>query len=355
MMLSFLNPQDLTSDSSQSYSRRYQPNSIKIHTGAAYNYNALKQTGITHIVRAARSARDNYPEDIAYLDVSMCNEQISPKEIQTTMTKTSEFISEATSRKDFKVMVHDWEGAGRSAVLIVAHIMKSRQITYDAAVEIVRKTRPGISIEDAYAAELLQLEQDLHLRAAKSRTTAIGQAHSAGADFSDYDSDMDDAKAFDERAEDSSSSDEFLDEFGSDEDNEDELEKEYYYEDDDGSHFWGYESHDDEESESSESVVSDTFDSNEDHYEEADDDGSHFWGGDSYDDEEEGESSSLSESGSSSDEYWWGHVVDHDIKDDDAFDEGEDDDVSRFVYFEYEDDVNIISSSGEDISVLPKE
>ena len=159
-------------------------------------------------------------------------------------------------------MVHDWEGAGRSAVLIVAHIMKSRQITYDAAVEIVRKTRPGISIEDAYEAELLQLEQDLHLRAAKSRTTAIGQAHSAGADFSDYDSDMDDAKAFDERAEDSSSSDEFLDEFGSDEDNEDELENEYYYEDDDGSHFWGYESHDDEESESSESVVSDTFDSN---------------------------------------------------------------------------------------------
>jgi hypothetical protein len=165
---------------------------------------------------------------------------------------------------------------------------------------------------------------------------------------------MDDTEAFDEIVEDSSSSDGLLDAFGSDEDNEDEVENEYY-DDDDGSHFWGYESHDDEESESSTSVVSDTVDSDEDHYEEADDDGSHFWGHESYDDEEKGESSSLSESGSSSDEYWWGHVVDHDIEDDDAFDEGEDDDVSRFVYFEYEDDANFISSSGKDISVLPKE
>ena len=242
-------------------------------------------------------------------------------------------------------MVHDWEGAGRSAVLIVAHIMKTRQITYDAAVEIVRKTRPGISIEDAYKVQLLQLEQDLHLRAAKSQTTATDQAHSAGADFSDYDSDMDDTEAFDEIVEDSSSSDGFLDAFGSDEDKEDEVENEYY-DDDDGSHFWGYEyeSYDDEESESSTSVVSDTFDSDEDHYEEADDDGSHFWGDESYDDEEEEESSSLSESGSSSDEYWWGHVVDHDIEDEDAFDEDEeDDDVSRFVYFEDEDDVNFVS------------
>ena len=354
-MLSFLNPQYLTSDSSQSYSRRYQPNSIKIHTGAAYNYNALKQTGITHIVRAARSARDNYPEDIVYLDVSMCTEQTSPEEIQTALTKTSEFISEATSRKDFKVMVHDWEGAGRSAVIIVAHIMKTRQITYDAAVEIVRKTRPGISIEDAYKVQLLQLEQDLHLQDAKSQAAAPDQAHSAGAGFSDYDSDMDDTEAFDEIMEDSSSSDGFLDAFGSDEDKEDEVENEYY-DDDDGSHFWGYEyeSYDDEESESSTSVVSDTFDSDEDHYEEADDDGSHFWGHESYDDEEEEESSSLSESGSSSDEYWWGHVVDHDIEDEDAFDE-EDDDVSRFVYFEDEDDINFISGNGEDISVLPKE
>ena len=289
---------------------------------------------------------------------------MSPEEIQIILTKTSEFITEATSRKDFKVLVHDWEGAGRSAVLIIAHIMQTRRITFDAAMEIVRKTRPGINIEDAYEVQLLQLEQDMHLLPTEKQNAAAAQGHAgiAGADFYDYGSDMDEVDAFDQVIKDSSSSDGFLDEFGSAEDNEYEGNSEDY-EDDDGSHFWGQESYDDDEEaeESSTSKLSDKSNSDEDYSEsDEDDDGSHWWGQE-YDDEEEegGEEDSLSlfDSGSgsdSSDEYWWGHVETH-IGAEEAFDEGEDDDVNTFIYFDDEDDTDFIGSSDEDISILPKE
>ena len=363
---------DMTTHLFSSFSRSlhshihlYLVHFIPQYAGAAYNHNALKETGITHIVSAARSARDNYPEDIRYLDVELCTKQMTPEEIQNILIKTSEFITEATSRKDFKVLVHDWEGAGRSAVLIVAHIMQTRRITFDAAVEIVRKTRPGINIEDAYEVQLLQLEQDMHLlptekQNAAAAAAAAAQGHVAGADFYDYGSEMDDVDAFDQVIKDSSSSDGFLDEFGSAEDNEYEVNSEDY-EDDDGSHFWGQESYDDdeEEEESSTSIVSEESNSDEDYPEvDEDDDGSHWWGQDSYDDEEVAEdplSIFESESGSgSSDEYWWGHV-ETDVGAEEAFDEGEDDDLNTFIYFEDEDDTDFIGSSDEDISVLPKE
>ena len=330
------------------------------YAGAAYNYNALKETGITHIVSAARSARDNYPEDIRYLDVELCTKQTSPDEIQDILTKTSEFITEATSRKDFKVLVHDWEGAGRSAVLIVAHIMQTRRITFDAAVGIVRKTRPGINIEDAYEIQLLQLEHEMHLLPIEKQYAAVARGRIAAADVYDYGNEMDDVDAFDQVIKDSSSPDGFWDELGSAEDNEYEVNSEDY-EDDDGSHFWGQESYDDdeEEEESSTSMASDESNSDEDYFEEdEDDDGSHFWGQDSYDDEEEEFSLSIfddSGSGSgSSDEYWWGHV-ETDVGAEEAFDEGEDDDLNTFIYFEDEDDTGFIGSNDEDISVLPKE
>lgn len=331
---------------------------ITHYSGAAYNYPALKEAGITHIISAARSARDNYPEDIRYLDVNMCTEKMSPGEIQEILAKTSAFIAEATSRKDFKVLVHDWEGAGRSAVLIVAHIMQTRRITFDAAVEIVRKTRPGINIEDDYEVQLLQLEQDMHLLPTEKQKSAAAQGHVDGTDVYDYGSDMDDVDAFDQVAKDSSSSDGFLDEFGSAEDNEYEVNSEDY-EDDDGSHFWGQESYDEDDNYEEEEESSDESNSDEDYITsdvDEDDDGSHWWGQESYDDEEEEEEDSLSlfdDSVSSSDEYWWGHV-EPDIGDE-AFDEGEDDDLNEFIYFEDEDDTDFIGSSDEDISILPKE
>jgi len=238
-------------------------------------------------------------------------EKISPAEIQDILAKTSAFIAEATSRKDFKVLVHDWEGSRQSAVLIVAHIMQTRRISFDAATELVRKTRPGINIEDSYEVQLLQLEQDMHLMPIKNQNVAA-RGHIAGADSYDYGSDMDDTHGFDQTVRDSSSSDGFLDTFGSNEGSEYED-----YEDDDGSHFWGYESYDGEE-----------------------------------EDNRESKSLSAADSGSSSDEYWWGHVETN-IGAEEAFDEGEDDDLNTFLYFEDEDD--FIGSSDEDISVLPKE
>lgn len=218
-----------------------------MHTGAAYNYNALKEAGITHIVSAARSARANFPEEIVYYDVSLSSEKTTPEEIQDAFLKTSEFIEEATSRKDFKVMVNDWEGAGRSAVLILAHIMRTKQVTYDSAKETLVRTRPCLSIDDAYDKQLLQLELDLHLdEKNKSKRT---RQHLHGADYYYYyGNEFDDTDAFD---------------FETDDDEIDGFDvlgpgEEEYSDGDDGSHFLGNDE--------------DYYDSSEEEYDEWDDD-----------------------------------------------------------------------------------
>ena len=163
-----------------------------------------------------------------YFDVNLSAEKATPEEIQAAFLKTSEFIQEATSRKDFKVMINDWEGAGRSAVLILAHIMRSQQVTYDAAMEILMRTRPCLAIDDAYDKELLQLEQDLSLDVNK-KNKQTGE-HFQGADYYDYGNDLDDTDAFDTEMDDDEV--DGFDAFGSQDGQEE-------YDDDDGSHFLG--------------------------------------------------------------------------------------------------------------------
>ena len=219
-------------------------------TGAAYNYNALKEAGITHIVSAARSARANFPEQIVYFHVNLSSEKTTPDEIQDAFVKTSEFIEEATSRKDFKVMVNDWEGAGCSAVLILAYIMKTKQITYQSAKEILMRTRPCLTIDDAYDKQLLQLELDLHLDE-KDTDMRTGQKFQ-GADYFDYGNEFDDTDAFDFEKDDDE--DEGFGLLGS----EDEQQEQEYSDDDDGSHFLGNDE--------------DYYDPSEEEYDEWDDD-----------------------------------------------------------------------------------
>ena len=111
-------------------------------TGSAYNWESLEETGITHIVSAARSARMNYSVKIHYKRVAIAddNTEESPEQVMDMFLSVSKYI-DAAIRSCGKVLVHDWEGAGRSSVFIMAYLMKSRNISYERALEVVRTTR----------------------------------------------------------------------------------------------------------------------------------------------------------------------------------------------------------------------
>ena len=71
---------------------------------------------------------------------------------------TSKYIDNAI-RSGGKVLVHDWEGAGRSGVFIMAYLMRSRNISYDRALEVVRATRSIAKPANSFVEKLELWEQ----------------------------------------------------------------------------------------------------------------------------------------------------------------------------------------------------
>ena len=123
-------------------------------TGSAYNWESLEETGITHIVSAARSARINYSEKIHYKRVAIADENNeSPEQVMDMFLSVSKYIDAAISSGG-KVLVHDWEGAGRSGVFIMAYLMRSRNMSYERALEVVRTSRSIVKPTKSFAEQL---------------------------------------------------------------------------------------------------------------------------------------------------------------------------------------------------------
>ena len=124
-------------------------------TGSAYNWESLEETGITHIVSAARSARMNYSDKIHYKRVAIADDSIeeSPEQVMDMFLSVSKYIDAAISSGG-KVRVHDWEGAGRSGVFIMAYLMRSRSISYERALEVVRTSRSIVKPTKSFAEQL---------------------------------------------------------------------------------------------------------------------------------------------------------------------------------------------------------
>ena len=124
-------------------------------TGSAYNWESLEETGITHIVSAARSARMNYSDKIHYKRVAIADDSIeeSPEQVMDMFLSVSKYIDAAISSGG-KVLVHDWEGAGRSGVFIMAYLMRSRNMSYERALEVVRTSRSIVKPTKSFAEQL---------------------------------------------------------------------------------------------------------------------------------------------------------------------------------------------------------
>ena len=128
--------------------------------GSAYNWEGLEEAGITHIVSAARSARLNFSDKIHYKRIAIADDNVkeSPEQVMDMFLSTSKYIDKAISSGG-KVLVHDWEGAGRSGVFIMAYLMRNRNISYGRALEVVRATRSIAKPANSFVEKLELWEQ----------------------------------------------------------------------------------------------------------------------------------------------------------------------------------------------------
>ena len=102
----------------------------------------------------------NFSDKIHYKRVAIADDNMkeSPEQVMDMFLSISKYIDNAI-RSGGKVLVHDWEGAGRSGVLIMAYLMRSRNISYKNALEVVRTTRSIVKPTMPFVVQLGLWEQ----------------------------------------------------------------------------------------------------------------------------------------------------------------------------------------------------
>jgi dual specificity MAP kinase phosphatase len=125
---------------------------------AAKNRHFLKKNNVTHILSVLRGARAFYPNDFTYKIIHE-DDSLSANLLQY-FEETFEFIDRAREAGG-GVLVHCASGISRSATIIIAYVMRKKQLTYRKAQEMVSEVRPIICPNIGFVEQLKAYEKTL--------------------------------------------------------------------------------------------------------------------------------------------------------------------------------------------------
>ncbi|XP_057291386.1 uncharacterized protein LOC130614019 isoform X3 [Hydractinia symbiolongicarpus] len=106
---------------------------------ASANLEELQASGITHILNVAVYTENHYPKLFTYKNVSMYD--VPSYDISEHFEDCSKFIENAITSNG-SVLCHCNAGISRSSTVIMAYLMKYKNMTLDDALELVQKARP---------------------------------------------------------------------------------------------------------------------------------------------------------------------------------------------------------------------
>ena len=125
--------------------------------GAAMNYKVLKEKGITHIICAAMNIKEYFPKHFKYLTVKLLDSET--ENIKKYFDQTGKFINDALKEKG-KVLVHCHAGISRSSTICLAYIIKYKKMSFDKALELVKKKRDKINPNPGFIIQLKEYQKD---------------------------------------------------------------------------------------------------------------------------------------------------------------------------------------------------
>ena len=135
--------------------------------GPAYNLTALKEMKITHIISVSSGVRPQFPKEFEYLHIQGLRDD--PKDPEQSLAlhfnETAAFI-DAARKSGGHCYVHCWNGWSRSVTVITAYLIQKEGMTREAALRLIRKTRPMASPNDRFMRELEELSLDVHAKIA---------------------------------------------------------------------------------------------------------------------------------------------------------------------------------------------
>jgi len=123
----------------------------------------LQEVGITNILCTMEEVWMPYPQDFEYKFLLINDEE--NEEILCFFDEISDYIHRTlTSKQGAKLLVHCFAGHSRSASFVIAYLMKYYEMTYDVALEFVKKNRETVSPNDGFVTQLRLFGQKLAAR-----------------------------------------------------------------------------------------------------------------------------------------------------------------------------------------------
>jgi hypothetical protein len=118
----------------------------------------LKKHGVTHILICGFGLRPRHPNDFTYKSLPLIDLPIF--KITPHLETGIQFITQSLQGGG-TVLVHCAKGRSRSAAMVVAFTMKSRNLSYVEAHNRVRTARTEIALNCGFSAELVAFEKTL--------------------------------------------------------------------------------------------------------------------------------------------------------------------------------------------------
>ncbi|CAG8466531.1 11082_t:CDS:2 [Cetraspora pellucida] len=109
---------------------------------AASDQSWLKEHKITHILTVADSISPPFPGLFKYKVISIRDHP--SQNISRHFEEMFEFIQSVLDQEDGKILVHCHQGVSRSASVVIAYIMRSKQVSLDDALKLVKEKRSAI-------------------------------------------------------------------------------------------------------------------------------------------------------------------------------------------------------------------
>lgn len=112
---------------------------------------------ITHIVNATKSISNRFQDRLQYCRVVVEDEE--SEMICYHFNKAFRFMDMAFSESpETRILVHCAQGISRSATLVIMYLMRTNDLTYEQALELVQKHRDVVQPNPGFVAQLKEFE-----------------------------------------------------------------------------------------------------------------------------------------------------------------------------------------------------
>eukprot|EP01084_Bolivina_argentea_P088670 160071_1 len=127
--------------------------------GDAKHQYVMRDLGITHIINITEDIKNVFENDgIKYLNIKISDDPYA--KIDKILDECIAFIDNCIHKQNVAVLVHCVAGVSRSAIIVIAYMMKRRNMKYLEAMQYVKKRRNIINPNYGFCNQLKHWEQN---------------------------------------------------------------------------------------------------------------------------------------------------------------------------------------------------